>query len=403
MLKDEFSDIVISKLLGSYDDNPKRSLKELFELKVKELGINQTQALEVMQIESRALNSILNGSSSRIDMMSIIKLSKFLEIPEVDAVNLFLDILYRPDSEDIGTLEKRNYILKNFNITELKHEKIIDTVADFDHIETRILEVFNYNSIFDYRRDAVIPAYSSSKLHKTNKMCDFWIEYARQVFKKIHNTNPYNRTALIEYFPKIRWHTMSVEKGLWDVIRELYKMGITVIYLPKFKKLHIRGATFNVNNRPCIVLTDYKGFYPTLWFSLLHELHHVLFDWEEILVSSFHLSGSSDSTDLYTKIEIEEVADKFARDYLFSDVKMEELKPHLNNREYVKEFAKRNHVHESIPYIFSAYDNGNWSAIPRLMPNIENCLFRVKEISFRMSASEVADYNNYKIYSYERN
>lgn len=402
MSENDLSDFELNNLLKSYDDKPKRSLRELFELKLRELGINQTQALEVMQIESRALNSILNGTSSRIDIMSLIKISKFIEIPKTEAVSLFLDLLHLPNSNEYEILEKRRFILENFNIPELKKAGIIETVADFDHIESRLLNVFNFKSIFDYRREVILPAFSSSKLHKINKMCDYWVEYARQVFIKIHNNNPYDRQALIEYFPKIRWHTMDVKKGIWDVMRELYKIGVTVIYLPKFKTLHVRGATFSVNKKPCIVLTDYKGFYPTLWFSLIHELHHVLFDWEEILVNSFHLSEDPESTNLYTKVEIEDVADKFARDYLFSNDKMEVLTPHINNRTYVKEFARRNHVDESIPYVFYAFEHNNWGWIRQFMPAKLEFLEKVKDISFNMSVTEVADFNNNSIYSYER-
>jgi HTH-type transcriptional regulator / antitoxin HigA len=396
MADDNWNDVDISSILRSYDDKSTQDLKALFEAKLIELKVNQTQALEAMQIESRALKSLLTGGSSRIDILSLVKLSRFLEISQSDAINLYVNSLVNLNDGKITDLEKRNFILKNFNIAQLKKEGVIRSTTDLNSIENDLIKIFNYNSIFDYRREVLSPAYSSSKLHKEHQMCDYWIEYSRQIFLKIHNTNIYDRKALIDYFPIIRWHSMNVEKGIWEVIRVLYRMGITIMYLPKFKTLHIRGATFAVNKKPCIVLTDYKGFYPTLWFALLHELHHVLFEWDDILVNSYHLS---DDTDLYTKTEVEEVADKFAKDYLFSDDKMKEVSPHINNPFYIKEFAKQNHVHESIPYAFLAFEKNNWGQVRKFMPDISRCLGVVKDITFKMSVSEVAEFNINNIYN----
>lgn len=399
MSEDNLDDIDISALLRSYDDNVKKSLKEFYMLKLTELNVNQTQALEAMQIESRALNALLTGGSSRVDLFSLIKLARFLEITQTEAINLYLNSLIMLNEEKISDLEKRKFILKNFNITELKKEGVINSTTDFDSMENDLVKIFNYNSIFDFRKDVLFAAYSSSKLHRANQMCEFWIEYSREIFRKIHNTNVYDRKALIEYFPTIRWHSMNVEKGLWEVIRALYRMGVTVMYLPKFKTLHIRGATYAVNKKPCIVLTDYKGFYPTIWFALLHELHHVLFDWDDILVNSYHISYKPGKAALYTKTEIEDVADKFAKDYLFSEGKMKEILPHINNPFYVKAYAEQNHVHESIPYAFYAFEKKNWGYVRKFMPDINMCLGIVKNISFKMSVSAVAEFNFTKIYN----
>lgn len=399
---DNLDDIDISGLMRSYNDKDKRSLKERFEMQLKNLQINQTQALVAMQIESRALHALLAGTSSRVDILSLVKLSHFLEISQTEAINQYLDFLKKPDDEQIGILERRKHILKNFNLSELKNEGIIESSTDLDHVESILIKCFDYHSIFDYRKDVLNPAYSSAKISSDNQMLDYWIEFARQVFRKIYNTNPYDRKGLIDCFPTIRWHSMNVEKGLWEIIRVLFKMGITVIYLPKFSKLHIRGATFSVNGKPCIVLTDYKGNYATLWFALLHELHHVLFDWDDILVNSYHIS---DKTDLYTKVEIEDVANQFAKDYLFSDKKVQDVLPHFNNRLYIKEYAKRSDVHESIVYTMLAFKRNKWGWLKEFLPDINRCLKMVDGISHKMQVSKIAEFYINTIYTknYEKN
>jgi Zn-dependent peptidase ImmA (M78 family)/transcriptional regulator with XRE-family HTH domain len=393
---DSWDDVDISGLMRSYSDIDKRSLKERFETQLDKLQINQTQALKAMQIESRALQALLKGTSSRVDILSLLKLAHFLEISQTEAINQYLDSLKKPSDKQIDLLERRKYILKNFNLTELKHEGIIESSTDLDHVEKTLIKYLDYNSIFEYRKDVLNPVYSSAKVASDIQMLDYWIEFARQVFIKIYNTNSYDRNALINYFPTIRWHSMNVEKGLWEIVRVLYRMGITIIYLPKFSKLHIRGATFSVNKKPCIVLTDYKGNYATLWFALLHELHHVLFDWDDILVNSYHIS---DKTDLYTKLEVEDVANQFAKDYLFSDEKLQDVLPHINNRSYIEKYAKFNHVHSSIIYTMIAYKRSNWIWLKDFLPDIRRCLKAVDGVSHRMSASKIAEIYTNSIYT----
>lgn len=397
-MSDDFDNIDISSLLRSYDDRVNKSLKELFDYKIRELNVTQTQALEIMQMTSRSLLAILEGTSSRLDVMSIIKLSKFLEVPMNDIMVLFLESIKNNNLKKVNDIDRRKFILQHFDINELKKEGILEDVSDFDAIERKLVEIFDYSTILDYRKDVLNRAYSSAKLHKPNPMVEYWIEFSRKVFIRINNPNAYDRTALINFFPTIRWHSMNVEKGLWEVVKALYYMGITVIYLPKFKKLHIRGATFSVNKKPCIILTDYRGYYPTLWFALLHELHHVLFDWDDILVNSYHIS---DKADLYTEVEIEEVANNFAREYLFPEQKMKELMPHINNPKYIQEYAKLNHVHPSIPYIFIAYDknrNGSWGWVDQFMPDINESLNVVKNISLDMSVRDISAHYINNIY-----
>ncbi|WKN42216.1 ImmA/IrrE family metallo-endopeptidase [Tunicatimonas pelagia] len=395
-MADDLDGIDLSNLLQSYNDDDKRGLKERWEMQLGKLQINQTRALEIMQMESRALHGLLKGTGSRVDIISLKKLSRFLEIPVGEAVNLYLESLKKPHEEQIHTLERRKFIAENFNLKELKNEGVIDDATDLDHVERELVRIFNYDSIFDYRKDVVNPAYSSAKLASDVQVLNYWIEYARKVFRKIQNPIPYDRQALIEYFPTIRWHSMSVEKGIWEVIKVLYRMGITVIYLPKFKKLHIRGATFSVNKKPSIVLSDYKGNYATIWFALLHELHHVLFDWDDILINSYHIS---DKTDFYTEVEVEDVANQFAKDYLFSDEKVQEVLPHYNNRIFIEEYARLNHVHPSIVYTMIALERDSWGWLQEFLPDINRYLWAVKEINHKMSASEVAKFYNDKIYN----
>jgi Zn-dependent peptidase ImmA (M78 family) len=355
--KDFDSDDILKRLFEPKPIKVKESLEELFEHKLKSLDIPKTTALGIMGMTTRTLNGILSGEQKKLDYTQLIKLSNFLGLELEQTAKLYLEKLqevYQLDPNN-RTSEMVDFINERFNLADLRKVGLIKSLTDYDEIISSICKYFGLQEIFDYKEPEMNIAFSSGKRAKKNYSVKNWIYLAEQTCIELRNSNAYDREKLIEYFPQIRWHSMDVENGLVKVINHLFQLGITVVFIPSFPSLHIRGATFFVNDKPCIALTDYAGFYPTLWFALVHELYHVLFDWDEILLSDYHISQESqeyfDSTS-----QNEEEADEFARKYLFSKEKTKEIGAFINDHEMVKQFALANNVDPSFAYVFYAFD-----------------------------------------------
>lgn len=352
----------------------RQSLQEIFDTKLKELGMSATAARKVIGMDYRAVSKILSGTQKMLDVTIIPDFATFLGIPEEVFIKLFLDEVRKntPSSTSIS-LKKTKFIQENFDLIVLKKAGFIDSLKDFEHIEERLNSRLGLKSILEYRKPNIDIAFSSGSFKPENdRNRAFWTRAAIACFEDIDNPNDFDRSELINFFPQIRWYTMNVERGLVEVIKQLYKMGITVVFQPPLLTLQLRGATFSHNNKPCIVLSNYVGFYATLWFALVHELYHVLFDWEEIKEGKYHLTD--DKNEQLTVREREEEANKFTRNYLFSLDKSSQVRPYLNDREYVSEFARDNHVHPSIIYVFNAHDVGKtdrmaWARARRESPS----------------------------------
>jgi HTH-type transcriptional regulator / antitoxin HigA len=355
------------------------TLRERFNLRVQELNVSATAAaLEILNIQWRALNGILDGTQKNVDFTALSKLARFLGIAYPEVIELYLQSLEVNYKDELGLTDKGKFILKNFDLANLKKAGIIDTINDFEHIEKQLIVLLGLKDIIDYRKEEIDAAFSAGKIEPKNSQTrNLWIAYASAQFEVIANPYEYKKEALIDYFPNIRWHSTNTEKGLYDVTRALYGLGITVIFQPMLPTLHLRGATFSVHGKPCIVLTDYKGFYPTLWFALTHELFHVLFDWDDIQANQYHLSD--EETDIYTVKKNELEADNFARQYLFPDNKMQEVRFNMNDDFFINRYAESNNVHPSIIYAFNAFDKGKedlkaWPRAVKKMPDIKTAL-----------------------------
>jgi HTH-type transcriptional regulator / antitoxin HigA len=400
--EDKFYDDLIRSL---FPERKEPTLNELFEWRLTELKITKTDALVLLGMGQNTLLGILNGKQQLVNFLNIIKLANFLQKPKEKVIELYMNELERnhPIEQEISP-EKVQFIKENFDLAALKKAKFIDSISDYKEIEKRIVYYFDLRSIFDYKKPPVEAAFSAASLHVKNQHTrDFFIKSAYDQFENIENPYEYSREDLITYFPEIRWHSTDVKFGLKTVIRALYKIGITVIYIPPMPTLHIKGATFAVNGKPCIVLTNYKGFYPTLWFTLIHELFHVLFDWEDIKLNMYHLSD--DDEEQLSIIEKEREADSFARQYFLSKEKSQVIEPLIYSAKRVEEFALNNQIHSSFIYVFNAWDtNGkgeiSWGKVRKLSPAIEPCIDDFKnDWSKTLSVSTFVKLKKFKIYS----
>ncbi len=358
----------VNKLLrGLFNDNSQLQnfeLIELFEQRLVDLSITKNKACIILDIEHKTLDSVLDGAVKKIDFLTILKLSYFLDIPHNDFIDQYFDLVFKNNNQELEIVKKRSFIVNNFDLPQLKKSGFIDSINDFEEIENRLNHFFGYDTIFEFGKNKVTAALSAGSRKTSKKSLDFWFEVVCKSIDKTPNPHEYDREGLIEFFPKIRAYCLDVEKGLIAVAKKLFTLGITLIIVPKYNKdLHLRAATFLRNGKPCIALTKYTQFYPTLWFALIHECYHVLYDWDVIKKESFHFSieiknqEDQNKSNIINGYEIDEnEADYFAREYLFSNEKLKTVAPLINDELFIEKFAKENHVHPSFIYSFYLWD-----------------------------------------------
>ncbi len=343
----------ISAIYALLGINGQKNFKDLIEDKKSKLKISSDRQLSsLLGINKDTLTRIINGESKKVDLISIIKISNFLDIKIEDTVKIYVSTLKPEAISEIENNRKANFIVRNFDLDGLKKIGFIKSKTDFEDIEKRILSFFNIENIFDYNTYVAYPLFSKSKKSSNDLMNIFWIKSAYSQLEKINNPNEFDLEELKKLIPKIRPYSRLESNGLLTVIRALYIIGVTVIVQKYVTKTSVKGATFFVNGKPCIVLTDFYERYDLIWFTLFHELCHILYDLDDIERNSYHLSGTSDVLLLN-----EDRANHFARTMLFSKDKMDFIKPNIGNHFVVSKYAEDNNVHSSIIYGFYIYDN----------------------------------------------
>lgn len=351
-INDHMDDIY--KLFGASE----KPLIDIINEKITQLSLTNTQLSNILSIDKttldRLLDRIKNGDVKSVDFYQILKISQFFDIGVKEISQYYVSSL---NSEHISQLEAAklgNYITNRFDIKGLKKIGLIDNFNDFKHIEERIKTFFKLKSIYEYDDEVLgLSLFSRTKRSSSDKMRDFWLHCAYYQFDKIGNPNEYDMDKLLAIVPKIRPYTRYEENGFKTVIQALYNIGITVIVQPYLTKTEVRGATFIVNDKPCIVITDFNKSYSTVWFALMHELFHVLYDLEALKTWKYHLTNDQEAE---LTLFRETYADHFAMEMLFPKDKLNFVRSLIKSPELINRYAEENSIHPSIIYSFFCYD-----------------------------------------------
>lgn len=327
-----------------------RSLSDLIDERKEELDLSDRQVSQVLGMARPSLVRIRDGEAQKLDVLSALKVGQFLGV-DGDRLLRVVAASMRPD--DVRELERSraaSFMVQHFNLDKLRSIGLIESVADLDAARKRIERFLGLRSIFEYASTDDYALFSRVRRVFGDRMIEFWVKVAYKQFERINNPNPYDREALLEIVPQIRQYTKHRKYGLLTVLRALYLAGVTVIVQQYLPKTSVRGGTFLIDGKPCIVLTNRGNRYSALWFALMHELGHVILHLDKLESLRYHISGAADL------MLVEEEADEFGRELLFPKAKLNFIRSHIDNKWMVESYAADADIDSSIIYDFHAFD-----------------------------------------------
>ena len=180
-----------------------------------------------------------------------------------------------------------------------------------------------------------------------------------------HYTEPVD-----EEFMKLIAQLTIYHEGPLHARELLNKHGIHLIIVPHFKKTYLDGAVmFLTDGDPVVGLTLRLDRLDNFWFSLLHELAHLVKHFDDD--KSPYFDNFDDKSNDIKDFEIE--ADKMAEEALIPANKWNgELSNYFDLKgsiEELKHYAKKLHIHESILAGRIQYDNKDYQRFRRLLGN----------------------------------
>ncbi len=346
------------------------SLKELYAAKKSALGLSDRQIQAILGIDAKTLNPILSGTAKQVNFVNILKLAHFLGLSVSDVSKAYVKDMATEQIAEIQRAREAGYIVENFDVAALTREKFFERGASAQSMAERVKRFFGLESVYSFSDNEITPAFSRTKRSSGDLMRRFWVQSAYTQFAEIANPNPYDRARLLDLMPRIRPYTRDVKNGLLKVLKALYNVGVTVIFQPSLGKVQVRGATMVVNDKPCVVISDHNKRYPTLWFTLLHELHHVLYDIDDIRRQTYHISDNGDDLFLMN----EEKADDFATEFLLSESRLKFASGYIRSDLHIQKMARDWYIHPSIIYAMYCYKTNEWQFYGKHIPQMDAAL-----------------------------
>ncbi len=294
------------------------------------------------------LNSIINGKASISPEMAF-KLDNVTGINATFWNNLQSN--YELDLARIRLInESKNHQeeIKKFPIKEMKKYNFIPNVNELSEVLRELYRFFacnNINELFKIKEYKCLT--KIDKQYQPNKYAIVsWFRQAELKSEKKKNVNNFSKEKLLTVISEIKQLTMIIqpedfmpklEKILWDC-------GVIIILVPDLPKTCLFGAVFkNKYNNIVLALSLRKKTNDFFWFSLFHELAHLLLHSLDEVILEFN-----------KKDDIREnEADKKASELLIDKDKLDYLIELLNSKKIIEEelivnFSVKYQIHPAI-------------------------------------------------------
>lgn len=346
------------------------TFQQLYQEKKNALGLSDTQIQKMLKIDRQTLKPILEGNAKRINFLSMLKLASFLGISVDNLAKMYVPQM---DSEIISELQNAregSFIAEYFDVPRLVKMNFFKKDSTAHEMAQKVVNFFKLEKLQDYANKEYEAVLSKTKRDSNRLMKMFWLKSAEIHFLNMHNPYSFNRKQLVEILPRIKPYSRDTDTGLLTVAKALFKCGVTVIFQQRIEGLQIRGATMVINNKPCVVLSDHKKNYPTLWFALLHELYHVLYDFDKIEQNVYHISDN----EMELWLPNEEKADRFALEFFLSEEKYQFISSYINSNFKVRQYAQKCYIHPSIIYARYCMEHGDWQFYQKYIPDTKKAV-----------------------------
>ena len=209
-------------------------------------------------------------------------------------------------------LSKETEILDLYPIKDMIKYKLIEKSKEkWKQLKSLMsfLGIGDISKIRQFSTELCLVKYRKLESSDTKEATSVLHIWGKKIAESNHLSNPYNKEKLELAIKTIR-HNMKLPfvEALELIKKSLADAGVIFVFTPKIQKASASGFCYKYKNNYVIHLNSRTVQIDTFWFSLFHELSHVLDD--DI--------GKEESSDLEKK------SDNYARNIIIEDAYWDE-------------------------------------------------------------------------------
>jgi len=313
---------------------------EYLEEIISELGMTKDELARRMRRPAPKLSAIFTGSKA-ITPDTAIQLEKVVGVPAHIWAGLEaeyrLTLARNQEVHELQKLRDESDLVTKFCYSELvklglvaKKTKASEKVQELQHF----FGVTSLRNISTLKRYQVAFRKGSGK--RSPEATSAWLRIGELQGQKVV-CPPLRKDVLENALPSIRGMTRKVPDNFEPYLRQiLLNTGIVLVLCPHLPKTYLHGATFWLGQNKAVLMLTIRGRWAdTFWFSLFHEIGHLLLHSKQIVFLE-------DDAHEHEPDKSEQEADRFAADILISP---DEYKLFLKAGAFypqdIKKFARR--------------------------------------------------------------
>lgn len=319
---------------------------EFLEEVIESLGMSKDELAKRMGRPAAKLSAIFKGEKA-ITPETALQLETVVGVPAHIWTGLETEyrlvLALQEEDQREEELLKEAVFVKEFCYTELVKEGAVQKCtrpADKVRELQRFFGVRSLVSVPTLRRyEAAFRCGKTANGKRTPEAVAAWLRFGEKRARAAA-CEPYNEDSLKAALPRIRTMTIEppdqFEKSLISVLADC---GVAMVLCRHFPKTQAHGATFWLGREKAVLMLSLRGKWADIfWFSLFHELGHLLLHRREDVFLEDGATGGR-----------EEEADRFAANTLIPEDAWQRFTDSgLTGLSSIKAFARKMGIHPGI-------------------------------------------------------
>ncbi|MBE6015648.1 MAG: addiction module antidote protein, HigA family [Lachnospiraceae bacterium] len=315
---------------------------------IEELGMTQAEFATRVGTNTKTISYLVNGQANITN-----DLAKKMSVMTGTSEVLWLNLQSSYDQKVIEIQKEKDFDEQKDLARLIDYEFFIDVVElpTTKSIGERILNLCKYFKVSDLRimmnQDFLVNYRKgvSSVSDKNIINSRAWVQTAINFSQGIE-TKSYDAEKLKSYLSEIRSMTLQKPELFLPRMKQIFsECGVAFVLLPNLKNSGVNGAVKWIgDDRAVLAMNNRRLDADIFWFSLFHEVRHVL----QRKVKTTFISYTDEEM-IEENERLEKDADNFAMNYLIPPVAMRKFAPtKYTTDEEIIGFAKSIGIHPGI-------------------------------------------------------
>jgi HTH-type transcriptional regulator/antitoxin HigA len=303
-------------------------------------GWTQKDLAEIIARPEQTISAIINAKKE-ITPETAIELAAAFDIPAEFWTNL--ETNYRlhlaKKKHDNAGISRRSRLYAIAPVSELIKHQWLPKTQTIEELEKAVCEFLGIPSSNETPK-LIVNFRHNNDLEPEEIGLISWTKQVEHLSKKQTVAN-FDRATLEAAIPELLNYAQNIE-DISKVPNFLMSMGVHFVVVPHLSQTYLDGATFTIDDNPVIALTLRYNRVDAFWFTLMHELGHLVAGHTGIFIDD--LKNLADNPQ-------ENEANQFARNWLINPddlAQLIETCSHRYSQVAIEEFAASQKRHPGI-------------------------------------------------------